>query len=261
MKANPGVLIEVLLAVDAGLHKLSKSFEKHMMETQDAISLLELSTSMLELKKKSTGSLLGSVSMMGALSFQSPTVFGTIAALGQNIEEMDLAAPPLVDFSPIEAKLASFTQETRKVQRLSIDLTSTLLTKKVKVLDGWRLGGGSDRRPAPSQVNQSAYVFERPTSQVVPPVVSSDSVAMTQVLERLNFLESERITQQLEIQRLISDGDVDAIKFHGLRLKTIEKTAASWVEMNSPHRDFDFSLVPDVYFIHELLSTYAHLPS
>ena len=88
--------------------------------------------------------------------------------------------------------------------------------------------------------------------QVVPPVVSADFVEMAKVLECLNFLESERILQQLENQRLISEGEVDAIKFHGLGLKTIEETAA-WVEMNSPNGNFDFSLIPDVYFIYELL--------
>ena len=40
LKANAGVLTVVLLAVDASLHKLSKSFGKHVMETQDAVSLL-----------------------------------------------------------------------------------------------------------------------------------------------------------------------------------------------------------------------------
>ena len=39
LEANPGVLTDVLLAVDAGLHKVSKSFGKHVMETQDAVSL------------------------------------------------------------------------------------------------------------------------------------------------------------------------------------------------------------------------------
>ena len=76
---------------------------------------------------------------------------------------------------------------------------------------------------------------------------------MAKVLERLKVLESERILQQLEIQCLISEGDVDAIKLYGLGLKTIKETAA-WVEMNSPDGNFDFSLIPDVYFIYELLS-------
>ena len=72
------------------------------------------------------------------------------------------------------------------------------------------------------------------------------------MLEHLDYLESERVIQQLEIQRLISEGDVDAIKFHGLGFKTIEETRA-WVEMNSPYGYFDFSLAPDVYFVYELL--------
>ena len=50
--------------------------------------------------------------MLEALSFQSPTIFGTIAALSQKVEEMDIAAPPLIDFFPIESKLASFAEET-----------------------------------------------------------------------------------------------------------------------------------------------------
>ena len=252
LQANPGVLTEVILAVDSGLHKLSKSFGKHVMETQDAVSLLELSTSMLELNKKSVSSLLGSISMMGSSTFQSPTVFGTLSALSRKVEEMDLAPPPVIDLSPIEAKLSAFTEETRRVQRLSIDLT-TILSKKVKALDGWRLGGGSIANVPPIQVHQPAYVPAISTARVAPVAVSADSVELAKILERLDFLEGERLTQQLEIQRLTSEGDVDAIKFHGLGLKTLEETAA-WIEMNSPDGNFDFSLIPDVYFIYELLS-------
>ena len=125
------------------------------------------------------------------------------------------------------------------------------------MLDGWRLGGGSVEISAPSQANQSSYyVFERSTPLLAPPVVSVDSVEMAKVLKRLNFLESERILQQLEIQHLISEGDMDAIKFHGLGLKTLEETeeTEAWLEMNSPGGNFDFSLIPDVYFIYKLLS-------
>lgn len=66
-------------------------------------------------------------------------------------------------------------------------------------------------------------------------------------------MEKERVNQQLEIQRLISEGDEKAIKFSGLGLKAIEETGA-WVAMNSPDGAFDLSLVPDVYFIYELLA-------
>lgn len=251
-EANPGNLTEVLLAVGSGLHKLSKSFGKHVMETQDAVSLLELSSSMLELNKKSIGSLLGSISLMGSSSFKSPTVFGTLASLSPKVEEMDSAPAALIDFSPIEAKLTSFTEETRKVQRLSIDLT-TVLSKKVKALDVWRLGGGTGVNQSRGHVNHSSYGSAIASTQVAPLVVSANSVEMAKILERLDFLEGERILQQLEIKRLISEGDVDSIKFYGLGLITLEETAA-WIEMNSPVGNFDFSLIPDVYFIYELLS-------
>jgi hypothetical protein len=49
---------------------------------------------MLEMKEESVDSLIGSISMMGGSVFQSPTIFGTMAALAAKIEDMDKAAPP-----------------------------------------------------------------------------------------------------------------------------------------------------------------------
>jgi hypothetical protein len=71
--------------------------------------------------------------------------------------------------------------------------------------------------------------------------------------DRLDSLESENLTQQIEIQRLIAKGDDSAVKFSGLGLKSLEETHA-WVELQSQDVDLDFSLIPDAYIIFELLT-------
>jgi hypothetical protein len=55
---------------------------------------------------------------------------------------------------------------------------------------------------------------------------------LANILSRLDLLELERIHQDLEIQRLISEGDETAVKFGGLGLKSLEETGA-WVSLNT----------------------------
>jgi hypothetical protein len=243
-RANPGRVADVVMGLDSAMFDLSASFLTHVRETQDAIAGLEISGGMLEMSKDTTSGLLGSINLMASSSFQNPTVFGTMAALGRKIEEMSLAGPPLVDFSPIIAEVEKFKVETKKVQKLSIDLTVTL-SNKVKALEAWKRTG--------PQTFQSVY---NPAPVAPPPVVpvtqqtSNSSVAF---LARLEALELEVNSHQIEIQRLIAEGDETAIKFAGLGLKSIEETGA-WVDMNSPMGALDFSLIPDVYFILDLLA-------
>jgi hypothetical protein len=52
----------------------------HVKETQDAVSGLEMSDAMLEMKEVSIeGHLRSMRSLMGSSTFQHPTVFGTMA--------------------------------------------------------------------------------------------------------------------------------------------------------------------------------------
>jgi hypothetical protein len=74
---------------------------------------------MLETKKESIDSLLGSINMMGGSSFQNPTVFGTMAALAQKVEDTSLASPPVIDVSPIQAEAEQFRGETKRIQENS----------------------------------------------------------------------------------------------------------------------------------------------
>jgi hypothetical protein len=127
-KGNPGRVSEVVLGVDAGLHQLLVSFFKHVKEAQGAIAGLELSSEMLEAHKKATSSLLGTMSLTGSSSFQNPTMFGTMSALARKVEEMDLAGPPVVDFSPIQADVKNF--ETKRVQTMIIDLSNRNAERK-----------------------------------------------------------------------------------------------------------------------------------
>jgi hypothetical protein len=136
-KSSPGKLTEIGLGMDDALRSLSDCFFTHVNETQDAVSGLEMADSMLEMKTDSVDSRLGSMSVMGVSSFQNPMVFGTMAALARKIEDMQLVGPPTVDFSPIQAELEKFRSETKKIQNLSIALTTTL-SNKVGMLETWK---------------------------------------------------------------------------------------------------------------------------
>jgi len=251
-KGNPGRVSEVVLGVDAALHELSKSFLKHVRETQDAVSALEMADAMLELHKNSAASLMGSISQLSASPFQSPTVFGTLASLARKVEQMSLVGPPIVDFSPMQAEVSRLRQETKKVQNLSIDLT-VKLSNKVKALESWRRGGAS----AVPQVSFNPPVTTpSPAASVLLTSPSSDSLKrvemeLAKLVSRIELMEIENSDQRLEIQRLTAEGDESAIKFSGLGMKTIEETG-SWIDLNSPGGSFDFALIPDAYFILEL---------
>jgi hypothetical protein len=76
---------------------------------------------------------------------------------------------------------------------------------------------------------------------------------LVSLTDRLNSLESDNLKQQIEIQRLVAKGDVTAVHFSGLGLKSLEETSA-WVEIQSQTENLDFSMIPDAYFIFELLA-------
>lgn len=244
-RANPGALGEVVLGVDSGLHDLSVSFKRHMVETQDALNALKLSGNTLEGQQQSASSLLGSLGHLGGSSFQSPTVFGTLAAIGAKVEEMWGAAPPVVDLSPLESKINKLRAETSTNTATSIGCLTSLI-QKVKALELVCQGGAwSPPGPALPPLYPAAVV---PIAPAAPTPLELKSLS-----DRLDALEMENIDQQLEIQRLISASDETAVKFSGLGLKSLAETTA-WVALHSQEGDLDFSLVTDAYFIFDLIA-------
>jgi hypothetical protein len=254
-QSTPGEMADVVLGLDDALDALSRNFVVHVRETQDAVSGLEMSDAMLEMKEASIEGHLGSMSLMGSSNFQHPTVFGTMAGLSRKIEEMILAGPPVVDFSPIQAEVEGVQSEGKRFHSLFINLV-TNLSNKVGSMESWKQERGikDSHQTAPHIHQGSSMRFQ--DSSFRPQ--SSSEVNVTQdkladILSRVEYLESERANHQIEIQRLIAEGDDDAIKFAGLGLKTIEETR-SWIEINSPGGAFDFSLIPDVYFILDIVA-------
>jgi hypothetical protein len=130
------------LSMDDALHVLSESFLIRVRETQDAISGLEMSDAMFEMKRELIEALLGLMSLMGGSPFPNPTVFGTLAALSRKVEEMDLIGPSTVDFSPIQAEVEKFKVEMMTIQKLSITLITTL-SNKVGITKAWKKEGGT----------------------------------------------------------------------------------------------------------------------
>jgi hypothetical protein len=70
----------------------------------------------------------------------------------------------------------------------------------------------------------------------------------------LDFLELGTTNQQLEILRLIAKGEESAVQFSGLGLNSIEETGA-WTDVNSPGGAFNFSLIPDAWFVLEIVAS------
>jgi hypothetical protein len=101
-----------VLGLDDGLTYLSTKLVEYVKETQGTFLSLELSDSMLEMKKDSVESLLGSISLMGGSVFQKPTIFGTLAALASKLEEKDGMGPPLIDFSPATSEVEKFKADS-----------------------------------------------------------------------------------------------------------------------------------------------------
>jgi hypothetical protein len=244
LSSDPGLLSELVLAMDTGLSNLSSSFLKHVEEVKEAVLGLERVDGMLEDHKDSTTGLLGSISVLDNSPFQSPTIFGTLGCLARRVQELSSAAPPIVDFSPVEGKLEDLRRETKKVQNLSIDLT-VALSEKIKVLEGRKGNIGL----TPVGTAPAKPVVAPPQAAAANPSMDAE---LSVIRSRLDFLEIENNEQRLEIQRLVAEGDETAIKFAGLGLKSLEDTRA-WIDINSPGVALDFSLIPDVYFILELL--------
>lgn len=139
-RANTGELGEVVLGVDKGLHNLSVLFPKHVFKTQEALKALKVADNTLEGQQQSASSLLRSLGHLGGSIFQSPTVFGTPAAIGAKVEEMWGAAPPVVDLLPIESKINKLRAETASNTAMSIGCLTSLI-RKVKALEVVFQGG------------------------------------------------------------------------------------------------------------------------
>ena len=247
-KANPGRMTDIVLGLDEALHSLSQGVGAIVKETQDSVSELEMTTTMLELKAGASEGLLGSISLMRGSSFQSPTVFGTMAALASKLEVMDLAGPPSVDFSPIQAEIEQAKAESKRLLNLSISLISALSDKV----------GGLQRRaklpPLETSSGNPGFPTPPPWPRQVPQSgVPSPTIDLSEILARISSLETQQATQGLELQRLVSEGDETAVKFGGLGLKSLEETGA-WIDIHTAGGPLPFSVIPCCYFILDIVA-------
>jgi hypothetical protein len=192
-QSSPGQLTEVVLGLDDALEALSRNFVVHVKETQDAVSGLEVSDVVLEMKEASIEGHLGLMSLMGTSTFQRPTVFGTMAELARKVEEIILAGPPVVVFSPIQTEVEGVRSEGKKFQSLFINCV-TNLSKKVGSIEAWKQDKGMQgSHAAPSASQGSSLRFKdlafRPPHPGEFTVTQRD---LAYILGCLEYLELER---------------------------------------------------------------------
>jgi hypothetical protein len=266
--ATSASIAESVCEMDRSIGTLSKGVERMFLGATLSTREAEATADMSFRMSRGLESQVGSSGVMDESDWVCPTVWGTLATIGAEvtaIKNKKVSSPPPApapDLGPLKAdikasqdkvaasvtKLGNFSRLFAKtmLQRVSAAETEIkrLLTKVrpqkpaepfVDELDGLLAAAG-----APSQS----------TSKMLPRSSDQD--------ERIDDLEQklDRVLESNEdlerrLARILAESEVDAVKFAGLGLRSVEEVQA-WVAIHFPKRAY--GLIIDAYLLFDLIA-------
>lgn len=264
---------EFILEMDLSLGKLSRGVERMFLgstvNTREAEATADMSFRM----SKGLEGLVGSSAVMDDSEFICPTVWGTLATMGAEIASVRNIKPPPIkvqDLGPIRAELrASHDKVTESVSSLGrfSKLFAKSMIQRVTTAESEIKRLMSARLPIPAStfgdefdglLADAAGSSFRSQHSAAPDVQTGNRTQSSDLERRLGEMEL-RLDRSLEsnedlerrLARLLADSEVDAIKFAGLGLKSMEEVTA-WVSVHFPCRSY--GLIIDVYLLLDLIA-------
>jgi hypothetical protein len=266
--ATSASVAETVVDLDRSLHKLSKGVAKMFLEGTLGNRETEATADRGFRMAKSLEGLVGSSKVMEDSDWVCPTVWGTLATIGAEVTSIKDRKPPppppapAPDMGPLKAevkasqaklvasmtKLGSFSRLFAKsmlqrvsaaeteIKRLLLQVRSPPATATLgdELDDLLAAAGGSSRRAPPA-----------PLSTV------TQEGRITDLEDKLDKVLASNEDLERRLARILAESEVDAIKFAGLGLRSVDEVAA-WVATNFPQRSY--GLIIDAYLLLDLVA-------
>jgi hypothetical protein len=247
LKRNPltfSKLGETIVAMDEGLVGLANSFRNLMVESRDASSGFSETSKMLALKISRTNNLVGSMDVMEASEYATPTVWSSLAAMGADVQMLLKRKVQLPDanLQPLQARVngleSNLKVSTDKLKVQLVGLASGLGTRIGKIESALRR-----LREARSLPSFDNGVGPRPNED--------GGSELVKVLEaRVKGLEASLQAVDIRLRQVMADNETESIKFSGLGLRSEVETGA-WILAN--FSEMHYALIFDVYGVLEAI--------
>jgi hypothetical protein len=265
--ATSATVAESVCEMDRSLNKLSKGVARMFLEGTLGSRGTEATADRSFRMAKGLEGLVGSSKEMEDSDWVCPTVWGTLATIGAEVTTIrDQKAilpppPPAPDIGPFKAevkdsqdklaasmtKLGSFSRLFAKSMLARVSAAETEIKRLLlqvrsppaadtfgDELDGLlAAAGGPPKRPPPA-----------PSSLPAEDRLSDLEDKLDKVLASNEDLERR-------LARILAESEVDAVKFAGLGLRSVDEVAA-WVAIHFPQRSY--GLMIDAYLLFDLIA-------
>ena len=268
--ATPSTVADSVFDMDRSLNKLSKGVAKMFLEGTLGTRETEATADRSFRMAKGLEGLVGSSSEMGDSDWVCPTVWGTLATIGAEVTAIKdqkpipppPPPPPAPDMGPFKAeikasqaklatsmtKLGSFSRLFAKTMLQRVSAAETEIKRLLMQV-----------RPTPAAETfgdeLDGLLAAAGSSQKSPPPASSFSSSaqdrLSELEDKLDKVLASNEDLELRLARILAESEVDAVKFAGLGLRSVDEVAA-WVAINFPQRAY--GLMIDAYLLFDLIA-------
>jgi hypothetical protein len=264
--ATSATLAESVLELDRSLSSMAKGVQRMVQESASTMQEVELTADLAYRKAAAMENLVGSSGVMDESEHAYPTVWASIATLSEDVikaRRIKAAPAPPVDLSgirlEIKASSDALNASTAKIRGFITSFAKSIL-KRVSCAEG------DIQRLTPQRSSFHAGVgvgdeFDSLLSDAGNHGVAgqpgngapkkSDDQRFLDLEDKLDRVLASNQELEVRLAQIIADSEVDAVKFAGLGLRSLEEVAA-WVAVNFPKRAY--GLIIDVYLLLDLIS-------
>jgi hypothetical protein len=261
--ATSARLADSVVELDRSLSSLSKGVERMFLGSAMATRDVEATADMGFRKAAGVENLIGSSDVMDESEFACPTIWGTLATLGTELTTIrDLKATPLpvVDLGPLRSEIKT-SQATLGATVTKLGSFTRLFAKSVLK----RVSGMEEemKKQARGSLKAGGVEFGDELDSLLHDAGHQSAPARTKTLgrsedRRISELE-DKLNQVLQsnedlerrFAQIIAESEVDAVKFAGLGLRSVEEVSA-WVAIHFPKRAY--GLIMDAYLLFDLVA-------
>ena len=271
--ATPATIADSVVTLDRTLAKLSKGVSKMVLEgssrTRENEAIADKSFRMA----KGLEGLVGMSKVMEDSDWMCPTVWGTLATIGAEVsslkdrKESPPPPAPVLDLGPIKAEVKADIKADLKLAQAKLTASMTKIgsfSRTFAKLMLQRVSGAEEeikrilqkvRSPLANDtigddLDGLLAAADNKTRRYSPPSPPQGD-RLTSLEDKLNKVLASNEDLERRLARILADSEVDAVKFAGLGLKSVQEVAA-WVAIHFPCRSY--GLIVDAYLMFDLLA-------